>query len=107
MTTTTENAVKTETVTVELDEPIIRGKTEITEIILRRPRSGALRGASLMALAQMDVAALQLVLPRISEPSLTPHEVGAMDPADLTKCGLEVSLFLTPKADRVLVFQSK
>ncbi|WP_432239913.1 phage tail assembly protein [Herbaspirillum robiniae] len=107
MTTTTENAIKVETVVVELDEPIVRGNTKITEITLRRPRSGALRGASLMALAQMDVAALQLVLPRISEPTLTPHEVGGMDPADLTKCGLEVSLFLTPKADRVLVSQSK
>ncbi|SUG72218.1 phage tail protein E [Salmonella enterica subsp. enterica] len=30
--------------TVKLDTPIMRGKTEITEIVLRKPQSGALRG---------------------------------------------------------------
>lgn len=107
MTTTTDNAFKIETVTIELDEPIKRGDTEITSIVLRRPRSGALRGVSLMSLMNMDVTALGVVLPRISEPSLTQHDVGAMDPADLIKCGMEVSLFLAPKADRALVSQSK
>ncbi|WP_192858506.1 phage tail assembly protein [Herbaspirillum robiniae] len=107
MTNITDTAPKTESVTVVLDEPLIRGKTKITEITLRRPLSGALRGVSLMALMNMDVTALQTVLPRISEPTLTGHDVGAMDPADLTKCGMEVSFFLAPKADRALVSQSK
>ena len=29
--------------TIQLDTPIKRGKTEITEIVLRKPQSGALR----------------------------------------------------------------
>ena len=33
--------------TIQLDTPIKRGKTEITEIVLRKPQSGALRGRPL------------------------------------------------------------
>ena len=41
--------------TVQLDTPIKRGKTEITEIVLRKPQSGALRGTRLQAIMDMDV----------------------------------------------------
>lgn len=102
-----DTPMKIETAIVELDEPLTRGNAKITELTLRRPRSGALRGVSLMALMNMDVSALQMVLPRISEPTLTAHDVALMDPADLIKCGMEVSLFLAPKADRALVSPSK
>ena len=105
--TTNTTAAKIESVVVELDEPLTRGNTQITELTLRRPKSGALRGVSLMDLMNMNVSALQVVLPRISEPTLTQFDVANMDPADLIKCGMEVSVFLAPKADRVLVSQSK
>lgn len=36
--------------TVPLDTPIKRGKTEIAEIVLRKPQSGALRGTRLQAI---------------------------------------------------------
>ncbi|WVM88883.1 phage tail assembly protein [Halopseudomonas pachastrellae] len=78
---------------IELDEPIKRGTTEITEVTLRKPVSGELRGVSLMELAQMDVQALRKVLPRISSPSLTDVEVARMDPADLMQCGVAVASF--------------
>ena len=107
MTTTTAPATKIETVVIELDEPLTRGNTQISELTLRRPKSGALRGVSLMDLMNMNVSALQVVRPRISEPALTQFDVAAMDPADLIKCGMEVSVFLAPKADRALVSQSK
>ncbi|ADJ62404.1 phage tail assembly protein [Herbaspirillum seropedicae] len=107
MTTNTTTAAKIESVVVELDEPLTRGNTQITELTLRRPKSGALRGVSLMDLMNMNVSALQVVLPRISEPTLTQFDVANMDPADLIKCGMEVSVFLAPKADRALVSQSK
>ena len=45
--------------TVTLDEPLIRGKSLITEIQLRKPKSGELRGVSLIELGNMDVVALQ------------------------------------------------
>ncbi|MDR6397306.1 phage tail assembly protein [Herbaspirillum seropedicae] len=105
--TTNTTAAKIESVVVELDEPLTRGNTQITELTLRRPKSGALRGVSLMDLMNMNVSALQVVLPRISEPTLTQFDVANMDPADLIKCGMEVSVFLAPKADRALVSQSK
>ena len=41
--------------TIQLDTPIMRGKTEITEIVLRKPQSGALRGTRLQAIMDMDV----------------------------------------------------
>ena len=68
--TTNTTAAKIESVVVELDEPLTRGNTQITELTLRRPKSGALRGVSLMDLMNMNVSALQVVLPRISEPRL-------------------------------------
>ncbi len=85
---------------IELDEPIKRGATEITEVTLRKPVSGELRGVSLMDLAQMDVLALRKVLPRISSPSLTDVEVGTMCPADLMQCGVAVAGFLLTKKMR-------
>lgn len=92
---------KQETVLIVLDEPIARGTTEITEILIRRPKAGALRGVSLLDVMQMNVTALQVVLPRITEPALTQADVAAMDPADLLQVGAEVSNFLVPKADRL------
>ncbi|MFB4342785.1 phage tail assembly protein [Pantoea sp. CS_6] len=84
--------------TVTLDTPIMRGKTEIKEIVLRKPQSGALRGVRLQALMEMDVNAVMAVLPRVSTPALTVQEVNEMDPADLLALSVEVVTFLLPKS---------
>ncbi|WP_205956984.1 phage tail assembly protein [Pantoea stewartii] len=84
--------------TVTLDTPIKRGKTEIKEIVLRKPQSGALRGVRLQALMEMDVNAVMAVLPRVSAPALTAQEVNEMDPADLLALSVEVATFLLPKS---------
>lgn len=84
--------------TITLDQPIKRGESEITSVELRRPASGELRGLNLTDLLQMDVAALQRVLPRITTPTLTEAEVSALDPADLLQLGSTVAGFLLPKA---------
>lgn len=86
--------------TITLDTPLMRGETKVTEVTLHKPNSGALRGVSLVAVMQMDVQALCTVVPRISSPSLTSHEVAAMDPADLMQIGMAVSGFLLPKSTR-------
>lgn len=83
--------------TIELDTPIQRGEQSVESVTLRKPISGELRGVSLIELMQMDVQALRKVLPRISSPSLTDHEIGRMDPADLVQCGIAVSGFLLQK----------
>lgn len=86
------------TVTVTLDEPIKRGDKLIKEIQLRRPKAGALRGLSLMNVANMEVSTLIKLLPRISEPALTEYDINNMDPSDLTALGVEVASFLPQKS---------
>ncbi|RZJ02827.1 MAG: phage tail assembly protein [Rubrivivax sp.] len=86
--------------TVTLDTPIQRGAGPVTHVTLRKPKAGELRGVSLTELLQMDVTALQAVIPRISQPTLTKQEVAGMDPADLVQIGVEVTGFLLPKGSK-------
>lgn len=84
--------------TVTLDTPIERnGGLPITEITLRKPAAGELRGTSLNALVNLDVDALGKVLPRISSPTLTEFDVQQLDPADLVQLGVAFAGFLLPK----------
>ena len=86
--------------TITLDEPVKRGDTLIEEITLRKPKAGELRGVSLVDLGNINVVALQQVLPRITTPILTAQDVANLDPADLLEIGAEVASFLVKKADR-------
>lgn len=83
---------------ITLEEPIKRGDTEITEIQIRKPKVGELRGVSLSQLMQMDVSELTKIMPRITQPTLTAEEIQNMDPADLIQVAIEVAYFLAPKA---------
>jgi len=85
---------------ITLEEPIRRGGQTITEIRLRKPKAGELRGTQLVNLLHMDIASLEIVLPRITTPPLTKHDVGNLDPADLTQFGVELSGFLLTKEKR-------
>lgn len=89
---------KTAEKAIELDTPLLRGKTEITHITVRKPQSGALRGTRLQALMDMDVNAMMVVLPRVTTPALTAQEISEMDPADLLSLSVEVVTFLLPKS---------
>lgn len=88
------------TETIELDSSIQRGSQTVTEITVRKPKSGALRGVALTDVLQMDVTALTKVLPRITDPALTEADVRDMDPADLVQLGGVVAGFLLPKSAR-------
>lgn len=85
---------------IPLDTPIQRGAQTITHVQVRKPNAGALRGLSLVEVLQMNVTALQTLLPRVTEPPLLKQEVAALDPADLVSLGTEVVGFLVPKAQR-------
>lgn len=85
---------------ITLDEPIRRGEQILTEVRLRKPKAGELRGTQLVNLLHMDIAALEIVLPRITVPTLTKHEVGQLDPADITQFGSELASFLLTKEKR-------
>ncbi len=95
---TTEALPTVEDNTVTLDTPIIRGKTTIDTITLRKPASGELRGVQLVELLNMDVASLIKVIPRISSPGITAPEAAGMDPADLLACGSKITSFLLQKS---------
>ncbi|MGJ3745419.1 phage tail assembly protein, partial [Yersinia pseudotuberculosis] len=68
---------------VVLEAPIKRGETLITEIEVIRPNAGTLRGVRLADVANSDVDALMVVLPRITYPSLTTAECGRLELPDL------------------------
>ena len=92
--------------TITLDTPIQRGTTAIAEIVLRKPNAGELRGLSLQRLHAAGADELLKLLPRITSPSLTPHECAQLDPADLSEAGGVVISFLLKKAVRDAVLQS-
>lgn len=81
---------------LQLFFPIARGDTTIDTIIMRKPYGQDLRGLSLQDLVRGDVLSLQTLLPRITRPNLTPHEVATMDPADLMSCQGALLDFLAP-----------
>lgn len=88
------------TASVTLETPIIRGDQTIDRITLRKPAAGELRGVALADLIKSDVAALHVVLPRITQPTLAAHEVSQLDLVDLAAIAGEVVGFFMTKADR-------
>lgn len=89
--------------TVKLSLPISRGETSIDSLNIRRPRSGELRGLSLQDIMTTDIVAMLTLIPRVSEPSLTPDEVNNLDPADLSEiAGAIRGFFMTTGEKRVL-----
>lgn len=96
-----------QTTTVTLETPIKRGEHSIGEVAVRKPAAGELRGCSLVDLMRMEVTALHTVLPRITTPTLTQHDISQMDPADLTQLATTVSNFLLPKAAKDEAFPTE
>ncbi|HFF1621878.1 phage tail assembly protein [Yersinia intermedia] len=90
--TANENAVM-------LDTPLKRGDTLITEIEIIRPNAGTLRGVRLADVANSDVDALMIVLPRITYPSLTTAECIRLELPDLVALAGKVISFLSPKLE--------
>lgn len=87
---------KTKNNTVTLDEPIKRGDKLVTEVEVRKPTAGELRGASLYELMQLNTDAMIKVLPRITIPALQEAELKQLSPADLVQLATEVVGFLVP-----------
>jgi hypothetical protein len=83
---------------VTLDTQIQRGETTITEVKVIKPTAGALRGVGLAAVANADVDALLVILPRVTYPSLTKEECARLELTDLVALAGEVVGFLSPKS---------
>lgn len=86
--------------TVTLDNPVMRGEQNIGEVTVFKPTAGTLRGVSLASLAGSDVDALIKVLPRMTYPALTEHEITRLDASDLMQFAAEVVGFLSPSSAR-------
>jgi hypothetical protein len=78
---------------VTLSKPIKRGDKEITEISLREPTAGELRGLDNFDVMRMNVTAHRALIPRISE--LTANEFDQLPPKDLIAIQSEVVGFFT------------
>ncbi len=89
--------MSTDNLNITLYQPFKRGDTEVSSVSLRRPNSGELRGLSLSEVLQLDVNALHKLLPRISSPALTEHEISQLDPSDLVQISGAMTGFFLPK----------
>ena len=88
---------------VTLSEPLMRGETAIERVEVKRPSVGALRGLQMATVQMQDVNALLKLLPRITEPALSPDEVAGLELCDFTEMANRVSVFLMTPAQRALV----
>ena len=85
---------------VILEEPIKRGDTLITQVEIIKPNAGHLRGIGLAALANADVDALTVILPRITVPNLTAQDCKSLNLPDLIALAGKVIGFLSPKSEQ-------
>lgn len=85
---------------ITLEEPIIRGETEIAKLTLRKPSAGELRKLSLKDLINTEIDAILELLPRISDPTLNDHEVNAISPGDLAQIGGVIRGFFLTATER-------
>jgi len=95
-----DSSTTAKTGVVALEVPLQRGEQLIEQLTLRKPDAGTLRGIKLGDLLQMDVGALTVLLPRITEPTLTAADVSKLDAVDLVAIATEVATFFLPRAQR-------
>lgn len=85
-----------QTVVVKLANPIQRKGGAITEVTLRKPKAGHLRGLKVEDLFGTDVNALMALLPRITEPPLIVGEIEDLETDDLLEiAGTVKGFFMT------------
>jgi hypothetical protein len=74
-----------------------------TQIEVRKPGAGEMRGLSVNPLIQGDYTSLESLAARITKPQLSKQHFAALDPADLTQFHLEVLDFLLPSSAKQAV----
>jgi hypothetical protein len=89
--------------TLKLSTAIQRGEQKITEVSLRKPKAGEMRGLSIQELMNARVTATLDLLPRITMPPLTPHEVDDMEPEDVAAASGIIIGFFMSTSDRIQI----
>ena len=79
---------------ITLTNPILRGDKQITEITVTKPSVPALKGLKMFDVLQMDVDALQVLLPRVTSPVLHKADFATMEVADFTELSATAVGFL-------------
>lgn len=85
--------------TVTLSQPIRRGETEIHEITVNAPTVPALKGLKMLDVFQSDVDAMQILIPRITQPMLHKADFADMTVMDFGALVAAVLGFLAPTSD--------
>ncbi|MFC0683560.1 phage tail assembly protein [Novosphingobium clariflavum] len=88
---------------VVLVEPIVRGPRTIESLNIRKPKAGELRGTSMQDILTTDVAAMLRLIPRVSEPSLTPEEADNLTSEDFAELAGVIRGFFITKMERMAV----
>lgn len=83
--------------TVTLESGFQRGEETITQVRLRKPKAGELRGLNLQDLFGGDVNAVIAVLPRISDPIMTAQDAENLEAEDLIECAGTIRTFFMNK----------
>lgn len=82
--------------TITLEVPLKRGDNEVATITLHKPNAGNLRGVSLKDCFEMNTDAVVALVPRISDPKITPQEMNSFDPSDLLQFASAIANFVLP-----------
>lgn len=84
---------------VQLGTGFKSGKSIITELTIRKPLTGDLRGIKLIDFIELDIDSLAKVLPRVTTPSIEEHEVFSLDLNDLSEITKVLASFLSEKPE--------
>ena len=83
---------------ITLSQPLKIDGKEISEIDIRKPKAGELRGINLLDLLQMKTEVVVTVLSRVSTPHLTEQQGFELDIADVVKAGAALVGFFNQEA---------
>ncbi|TRD18400.1 phage tail assembly protein [Palleronia caenipelagi] len=93
--------------TITLSAPVTVDGAEVTEITLREPRAGELRGLSMTQIAQMEAGQMMRLLPRITQPPLSEAQISALSLRDFFGLSAGAASFLVSPEDLKALKESR
>lgn len=90
---------------VTLSAPVRVDGKDVTEITIREPKAGEMRGLLMVQIAQMDTTHLMKLLPRITVPSLSEAQLSDLRLSDFFALSTKAVSFLVPP-DQLRQFQA-
>lgn len=90
-------------VVVDFETGFARGDDQVTNIRLRKPKAGELRGLSLQAVMTADVSAVIELLPRISDPTMTKEDAASLEADDFAEAADAITGFFLSAAQKKMV----